>query len=74
MQSKIKNIVSQERFSTRENNDGLSDPGDLVENLYALRRVQFARISSALRSGPAVNAAQVASSGDLPGNQPGLIL
>jgi hypothetical protein len=64
----LKDILSQEGFTTRKDDYGLTHLCNLLQDLKAFSRVQFTGIRSFFRSSPAVDAVQIATPGHFPGH------
>jgi hypothetical protein len=66
----LENIIPQQGFAPCEDNDGIPHLGDLIQKVQARRRVQLALIGTQGCRGPAMDAVEVAVSGNFPGYQP----
>jgi hypothetical protein len=63
-------VWAQERLAAGENDNGRPHQTDLLEDFKALGRVQFSGIGTAIGTGPAMDAIQVACSRNLPSYKP----
>jgi hypothetical protein len=69
----VKDIISQEGFSSCQDNNGLSHQTDLIQDLKAFLRIQFSGIGAAIRCRPAMNTIQIAASRHFPGHKSQLV-
>ena len=66
----FENVFPQQGLAPRENDNRTAEGGNLVEKTKTPAGVQFSRIGAPQGRSPAVDAGEVASPGDFPGDHP----
>ena len=67
----VPDVGTHQRLTPSENQDGVCDGGDVVNNRLALLKGQLPWVMAKLRGRPAVGAGQVTRAGNLPGHDAG---